>query len=100
MTASIRSSAARCCSPVSSPRCGFVAADLPRRLAVVVALPRAFASTLDIAARAGVHGVDAALAPRRVALACVAVAIPALPVEAVLSGTTLGLVGARAVGVS
>jgi phosphatidate cytidylyltransferase len=58
-------------------------------IAVVIAL-LAFREYLDIAARAGVQ-VSKPAGATAVALACVAVAIPGLPVEAVLSGTTLGL---------
>ena len=58
-------------------------------IAVVVAL-LAFREYLDIAARAGVH-VSRPAGATAVALACVAVGMPGLPVEAALAGTTLGL---------
>ena len=58
-------------------------------IALVVAL-LAFREYLDIAARAGVQ-VSKPAGATSVALACVAVGIPGMPVEAALSGTTLGL---------
>jgi phosphatidate cytidylyltransferase len=58
-------------------------------VALVVAL-LAFREYLEIAARAGVH-ISKPAGATAVALACVAVAIPGLPVEAALAGTTLGL---------
>ena len=58
-------------------------------VALIVAL-LAFREYLDIAARAGVL-VSKPAGAAAVALACVAVAIPGMPVDAVLSGTTLGL---------
>ncbi len=58
-------------------------------IAVLVAL-LAFREYLDIAARAGVH-VSRPAGATAVALACVAVGMPGLPVEAALAGTTLGL---------
>jgi len=58
-------------------------------IAVVVAL-LAFREYLGIAARAGVQ-VSMPAGAAAVALACVAVAIPGMPVEAALAGTTLGL---------
>ena len=58
-------------------------------LALVVAL-LAFREYVDIAARAGVS-VSRPAAGMATALACIAVAIPGLPVEAALAGTTLGL---------
>jgi phosphatidate cytidylyltransferase len=68
-------------------------------IAVLVAL-LAFREYLEIAARAGVH-ISRPAGAAAVALACVAVAIPGLPVEAALAGTTLGLSAlalARALG--
>jgi phosphatidate cytidylyltransferase len=58
-------------------------------IAVVVAL-LAFREYLDIATRAGVH-VSRPAGATAVALACVAVGMPGLPVEAALAGATLGL---------
>ena len=58
-------------------------------IAVLVAL-LAFREYLDIASRAGVH-VSRPAGATAVALACVAVGMPGLPVEAVIAGTTLGL---------
>ena len=58
-------------------------------VALIVAL-LAFREYLDIAARAGVL-VSKPAGAAAVALACVAVAIPGMPIEAALSGTTLGL---------
>jgi phosphatidate cytidylyltransferase len=58
-------------------------------VALVVAL-LAFREYVDIAARAGVR-VSRPAGGTATALACVAVAIPGLPVEAALAGTTLGL---------
>jgi phosphatidate cytidylyltransferase len=58
-------------------------------VALVVVL-LAFREYADIAARAGVN-VSRPAAGTASALACVVVAIPGLPVEAVLAGTTLGL---------
>jgi phosphatidate cytidylyltransferase len=58
-------------------------------VALIVAL-LAFREYLDIAARAGVL-VSKPAGAVAVALACVAVAIPGMPVEAALAGTTLGL---------
>jgi phosphatidate cytidylyltransferase len=58
-------------------------------IAIVVAL-LAFREYVDIAARAGVH-VSRPAGAMAVAVACVAVGMPGLPVEAALAGTTLGL---------
>ena len=58
-------------------------------IALIVAL-LAFREYLEIAARAGVQ-VSKPAGATGVALACVAVGIPGMPVEAALSGTTLGL---------
>ncbi len=58
-------------------------------VALIVAL-LAFREYLDIAARAGVL-VSKPAGAMAVALACVAVAIPGMPVEVALAGTTLGL---------
>ncbi len=58
-------------------------------IALVVAL-FAFREYREIAARAGVQ-ISAPAGATAVALACVAVGIPGMPVEAVLAGTTLGL---------
>lgn len=58
-------------------------------IAVGVAL-LAFREYRDLAARAGVH-VSAPAGGTAVALACVAVGMPGLPVEVVIAGTTLGL---------
>ena len=58
-------------------------------IALTVAL-LAFREYLDIAARAGVQ-ISKPAGAMAVGLACVAVGIPGLPVEAALSGTTLGL---------
>jgi phosphatidate cytidylyltransferase len=58
-------------------------------IAVLVAL-LAFREYVDIAARAGVH-VSRPAGGIAVALACVAVGIPGMPVEAALAGGTLGL---------
>jgi phosphatidate cytidylyltransferase len=58
-------------------------------IALIVAL-LAFREYLEIAARAGVR-VSKPAGATGVALACVAVGIPGMPVEAALSGTTLGL---------
>jgi len=58
-------------------------------IAVLVAL-LAFREYLDIASRAGVH-VSRPAGATAVALACVAVGMPGLPVEAAIVGTTLGL---------
>jgi len=58
-------------------------------IALLVAL-LAFREYLDIAARAGVH-ISRPAGAAAVALACVAVGIPGMPVEAAVSGTTLGL---------
>ena len=58
-------------------------------IAVLVAL-LAFREYLDIAARAGVH-VSRPAGGIAVAIVCVAVAIPGLPIEVVLAGATLGL---------
>ena len=58
-------------------------------IAVVVAL-LAFREYRDLAARAGVD-VSAPAGGVAVALACVAVGMPGLPVEMVIAGTTLGL---------
>ena len=49
-----------------------------------------FASTLDIAARAGAH-VSRPAGGIAVALVCVAVGMPGMPVDAALAGATLGL---------
>jgi phosphatidate cytidylyltransferase len=58
-------------------------------IALVVAL-LAFREYVEIASRAGVH-VSKPAGAMAVALACVVVAIPGMPVEAVLVATTLGL---------
>jgi phosphatidate cytidylyltransferase len=58
-------------------------------VAVFVSL-LAFREYIDIAARAGVH-VSRPAGAAAVALACVAVGMPGLPVEAAIAGTTLGL---------
>lgn len=58
-------------------------------VAVVVAL-LAFREYREIAARAGVQ-ISAPAGATAVALACIAVGIPGMPVEAALAGTTLGL---------
>ena len=58
-------------------------------IALAVAL-LAFREYVEIASRAGVR-VSKPAGATAVALACVAVAIPGMPVEAVLAGTTLGL---------
>ena len=58
-------------------------------IAVAVAL-LAFREYRDLAARAGVH-VSAPAGAMAVALACIAVGMPGLPVEVVIAGTTLGL---------
>jgi CDP-diglyceride synthetase len=58
-------------------------------VAVLVSL-LAFREYIDIAARAGAH-VSRPAGAAAVALACVAVGMPGLPVEAVIAGTTLGL---------
>lgn len=58
-------------------------------LAVLVAL-LAFREYVDIAARAGAR-VSAPAGAVATALACVAVAVPGLPIEVVLAGTTLAL---------
>lgn len=58
-------------------------------IAVLVAL-LAFREYLDLAARAGVH-VSRPAGGTAVALVCVAVGIPGMPVEAALAGATLGL---------
>jgi phosphatidate cytidylyltransferase len=58
-------------------------------LALVVVL-LAFREYVDMAARAGIT-VSRPAGAMATALACIAVAIPGLPVEAVLAGTTLGL---------
>ena len=58
-------------------------------IAVAVAL-LAFREYRDLAARAGVH-VSAPAGGMAVALACVAVGMPGLPVDVVIAGTTLGL---------
>jgi phosphatidate cytidylyltransferase len=58
-------------------------------IAVAVAL-LAFREYVDIAARAGSH-VSRPAGATAVALACVAVGMPGLPVEVALAGTTLGL---------
>jgi phosphatidate cytidylyltransferase len=58
-------------------------------IATTVAL-LAFREYVGIAARAGAH-VSRPAGAAAVALACVAVGIPGMPVEAVLAGTTLGL---------
>ena len=58
-------------------------------IAMVVAL-LAFREYIDIAARAGAQ-VSRPAGAAAVALACVAVGMPGLPVEAAIAGTTLGL---------
>jgi phosphatidate cytidylyltransferase len=58
-------------------------------IAIVVSL-LAFREYVDIAARAGAH-VSRPAGAAAVALACVAVGMPGLPVEAAIAGTTLGL---------
>jgi phosphatidate cytidylyltransferase len=58
-------------------------------IAVVVALI-AFREYRDIAARAGVH-ISGPAGAAAVALMCVVVAMPGLPIEAALAATTLGL---------
>jgi phosphatidate cytidylyltransferase len=58
-------------------------------IALIVAL-LAFREYVEIAARAGAH-VSKPAGAIGVALACVAVGIPGMPVEAALSGTTLGM---------
>ncbi|HKY20980.1 MAG TPA: phosphatidate cytidylyltransferase [Vicinamibacterales bacterium] len=58
-------------------------------IAMLVAL-LAFREYVDIAARAGVQ-VSRPAGATAVALACVAVGMPGLPVEAAIAGTTLGL---------
>jgi phosphatidate cytidylyltransferase len=58
-------------------------------VAVLVSL-LAFREYIEIAARAGAH-VSRPAGAAAVALACVAVGMPGLPVEAVIAGTTLGL---------
>jgi phosphatidate cytidylyltransferase len=58
-------------------------------IALVVAL-LAFREYVDIAARAGVN-ISRPAGAAAVALACVAVGIPGMPVEAAIAGATLGL---------
>ncbi len=58
-------------------------------IAAIVAL-LAFREYREIAVRAGVH-ISSPAGATAVVLACVAVGIPGLPVEATLAGTTLGL---------
>jgi phosphatidate cytidylyltransferase len=58
-------------------------------IAVLVAL-FAFREYVEIAARAGVH-ISKPAGAAAVALACVAVAVPGMPVEAAIAGISLGL---------
>src|ERR671914_2740204 len=58
-------------------------------IAVIVAM-LAFREYVDIASRAGVH-VSRPAGAIAVALVCVAVGIPGMPVDAAVAGATLGL---------